>query len=79
MAQAKLKGRVRISLNEFGLGSVFINDTDISGLVSNVTFTAIAGAAPRVSLELISNTEVKADAEITVQDCIELPEQIKNA
>lgn len=69
----RMSRKVRINLNESGLGQVFLDGEDITQFVSRVSFTAAAGTIPRVDLELISNVEVKADAEVTETTVVQHP------
>jgi hypothetical protein len=61
------KKRIKIGLNENGIGQVLVNDADISDQVTSITFTAKAGCVPQIDITLRPESlEIKADAELTI-------------
>jgi hypothetical protein len=58
------KQRIRIGLNEKGLGQVWLGNTDVSEFVREIRFEATAGRGCTVGLLLSAELDVKADADV---------------
>jgi hypothetical protein len=58
--------KLRLSLNQQGLGDVFLGDTKISEYVSCVKFEATPGVTPYVELTIKAPCDLKTDADVLV-------------